>query len=159
MSRSMRSFGAAAVIAGLGCLAVGGCAEQPAGPTVAVWPGPNKPFEVFRAEDAACRRYAAGTVNPDAANDSAARRAAVGAAVGAAAGALITDSTQGAGAGAGMGLLVGASSGAGASERENWSAQRRYNIAYEQCMYAKGNQIPGAPAPAYTPPPPPPGGG
>ena len=45
-------------------------------------------------------------------------------------------------------------------------AQRRYDIAYQQCMYAKGNQLPGygyrAPAPAaaggvphYYPPPPP----
>jgi hypothetical protein len=40
--------------------------------------------------------------------------------------------------------------------------QQRYNMAYMQCMYAKGNQIPvarGSVAPGYsshTPPPPPP---
>jgi len=31
-------------------------------------------------------------------------------------------------------------------------------VAFEQCMYAKGNQVPGFSAPAYYPPPPPPPG-
>jgi hypothetical protein len=65
-------------------------------------------------------------------------------------------------AGAGTGLftgVVGASTGYGAS----WTIQRRYDIAYEQCMYAKGNQIPSfltayatplLPAPPSTRPPP-----
>ena len=44
-------------------------------------------------------------------------------------------------------------------------AQRRYDIAYQQCMYAKGNQLPGSayryratplPPQAYPYPPPPP---
>jgi len=34
---------------------------------------------------------------------------------------------------------VGASRGKAAG----YQAQRRYDNAYEQCMYAKGNQIPG----------------
>lgn len=150
---------AAALVGGLGTLALGGCAEMPTGPTVAVWPAPGKPFEVFRTEDAECRQYAAGMVNPKAVNEAAAKRVATGVAVGAAAGALIGDSSQAAGVGAGTGLIVGSASGAGASESGNWTLQRQYNVAYEQCMYAKGNQIPGAPAPNYTPPPPPPGGG
>jgi hypothetical protein len=40
-----------------------------------------------------------------------------------------------------------------------WEAQRRYDGAYQQCMYAKGNQIPGAMRQTrrgYGPPPPPP---
>jgi hypothetical protein len=41
-----------------------------------------------------------------------------------------------------------------------WEVQRRYDNAYQQCMYAKGNQIPAMePMPArngYVPPPPPP---
>ena len=41
-----------------------------------------------------------------------------------------------------------------------WALQRRYDIAYMQCMYARGNQIPGV-SQTYTgtvpPPPPPPG--
>jgi hypothetical protein len=34
--------------------------------------------------------------------------------------------------------------------------QERYNFAYAQCMYSRGNQVPGF-APAGAPPPPPPG--
>jgi hypothetical protein len=34
--------------------------------------------------------------------------------------------------------------------------QRQYDIAYQQCMYAKGHVIPGAPAPRGTAAPPPP---
>ncbi|MGH8127889.1 MAG: YMGG-like glycine zipper-containing protein [Gammaproteobacteria bacterium] len=159
MVNSMKLIGVvAAVGAGLGCLALAGCASAPTGPTVAVWPSPGKPFSVFQAEDAACRQYAAGAINPNAANNTAVKRAALGTALGAAAGLLIGDSARGVGIGAGAGLLVGSASGSNASESGNWTAQRQYNIAYEQCMYSKGNQIPGAPQPAYTPPPPPPGG-
>ena len=54
-----------------------------------------------------------------------------------------------------MGTAVG-SDRAYASERD---IQRRYDIAYQQCMYAKGNQLPGGyyrPQAASYPPPPPP---
>ncbi len=43
-----------------------------------------------------------------------------------------------------------------------WMMQRRYDIAYQQCMYSRGNMIPGASPPpggsAPPPPPPPPPG-
>ena len=160
MVNSLKCIGvAAAVGAGLGCLALGGCAETPTGPTVVVWPSPGKPFAVFRAEDVACRQYAASVINPNAANNTAVKQAVIGTALGTAAGLLIGDSSRGAGIGAGAGLLVGSAAGSSASERGSWSAQRQYNIAYEQCMYSQGNQIPGAPRIRYTPPPPPPGGG
>jgi hypothetical protein len=147
------------VIGLVAALALAGCAEMPSGPTVTVWPGPGKPFSVFRQEDDACRAYANYRVNPNDANEAAFKRAAIGTTIGAVAGALLTGSSRGAGAGAGMGLIVGASSGADYSSASNWTLQRQYNIAYEQCMYSSGNQIPGAPAPHYIPPPPPPGGG
>ena len=46
----------------------------------------------------------------------------------------------------------------------NISLQRRYDYAYQQCMYARGHQVPGSvrpygstpTPPAGTPPPPPP---
>jgi hypothetical protein len=41
------------------------------------------------------------------------------------------------------------------------SVQQRYDVAYSQCMYSRGNQVPGyvqPPPPAYAPPPPPPPG-
>jgi hypothetical protein len=68
----------------------------------------------------------------------------------------------GAGVGVGTGLLAGTAAGAHAGYGTGFTLQRRYNIAYEQCMYAKGNQIPGVVQmrPPATPPsssfPPPP---
>lgn len=155
MRYSRIAVGTLAVAAGFATLGLGGCAETPTGPTVAVYPAPGKPFSVFRAEEAECRRYARARVNPDEANRHAAQRVAIGTAVGALAGALLTDSSRGAGVGAGVGMLAGSSAAGNASERGTWTAQRQYNIAYEQCMYSKGNQVPGAPQPVYTPPPPP----
>jgi hypothetical protein len=50
----------------------------------------------------------------------------------------------------------------GPAQAAGGQAQRRYDNAYQQCMYAKGNQIPGsAVTPSkrtrWIPPPPPPG--
>jgi len=159
---------------GLGTIALAGCAVVPEGPSVRVMPAPGKPFEVFAADDQYCRSYAAQNTGnaQEAANTAAVGSAVVGTAVGAAAGALIGGGSRGAGAGAGMGLLAGSAIGAGESQRSGYSVQRRYDIAYEQCMYAKGNLIPGQavpynprpaaaptmPPPGYPPPPPPSGG-
>jgi len=134
-----------------------GCATAPTGPRVAVMPAPGKPFEVFVAEDRLCRSYAEqsiGQTRNQAATENFAGAAALGTAVGAAAGSL--SGGQGStGGGAATGLVVGSMVGAGQSASASGDAQRRYDIAYEQCMYAKGNQVPGAPQPRYYPPPPP----
>jgi len=142
---------------------------MPSGPGVSVMPPPGKPFEVFVADDQYCRSYAsqaAGGNAQEAANTAAVGSAVVGTAVGAAAGALIGGGSRGAGVGAGMGLLAGSTIGAGESSRSGYSIQRRYDIAYEQCMYAKGNLLPGQripynasllpPPQSSLPPPPPP---
>lgn len=42
--------------------------------------------------------------------------------------------------------------GAGQSGEAAWNAQHRYDIAYRQCMYAKGNQVPGVALPPQLPP-------
>ena len=97
-------------------------------------PAPGKPFEVFVAEETVCRQYAAprvGLVPPQPAEQSVLSSAAAGTVLG---------------AGAGTGLLVGTAG----------MLQWRYDIAYQQCMYAKGNQVLGFPMPAPPPPPPPP---
>jgi hypothetical protein len=47
-----------------------------------------------------------------------------------------------------------ASQQAGTGPEGAATVQWRYNIAYQQCMYAKGNQIPGVPARHATPPSP-----
>ncbi|MFZ0243357.1 MAG: hypothetical protein WAL90_17085, partial [Desulfobacterales bacterium] len=64
--------------------------------------------------------------------------------------------------GAGSGLLGGAAVGYEPAYAAGWDVQQRYDTAYQQCMYAKGNQIPGAFSAARQtisapPPPPPPG--
>jgi len=134
-----------------------GCATAPTGPRVAVMPAPGKPFEVFMADEQVCRNYAqqaVGQTRDDAAAQNFAGAAALGTAVGATAGAL-TGGHDSAAGGAAAGLVAGSMIGAGESANASRDAQRRYDIAYEQCMYAKGNQIPGVPQPRYYPPPPP----
>jgi hypothetical protein len=142
-----------------------GCATMPIGPTVSVMPSPGKPYEVFMADDVVCREWAqyqiGGTSPSQTANENLAAGAVVGTMVGAGVGALIGAATGNAGAGAaigaGAGLLGGTSIGANEGAASGYQLQRRYDIAYQQCMYSKGNQIPGVvrrPAPAYAPPPP-----
>ena len=149
------------------------CATVPTGPRVAVMPAPGKPFEVFVAEDRLCRDFAAQSIGntADQSNRDAVNSAVVGTAVGAAAGALL-GGHNGAAAGAGAGLLIGGAHGASQTSYSGYDGQHRYDIAYQQCMYAKGNQLPsqytrshgsyrsynsytpGAPVYYYPPPPP-----
>jgi len=141
-----------------GAVALSGCAVLPDSPSIAVMPAPGKPFEVFVTEDQFCRGYAfqaAGGTAQTAANSSAVQSAAVGTALGAAAGALIGSNWTAAGIGAGAGLLMGSAIGIGEGSASGYRLQRRYDIAYAQCMYAKGNLLPGQ-TPRYSQPPPPP---
>jgi len=150
----------------LALLVMGGCATMPTGPSVMVLPPPGKPFEVFQEEDALCRQWAAqqiGQSPQETANQSTAAGAVagtiIGAGLGAAIGSASGDVGSGAAIGAASGLIVGTSAGASSGRVYGWEAQRRYDIAYQQCMYAKGNQIPGAVTrtrPARRMPPPPP---
>lgn len=142
----------------LSCVAVAllaGCASVPTGPRVTVMPAVGKPFEVFVDEDRVCRQWAAQSVgSSDAANQEIISSAAVGTALGAVAGA-IAGGHNGAGSGAAVGMAAGGVIGAERSSAGGYDLQRRYDIAYEQCMYAKGNQVPGYASRSYTPPPPP----
>lgn len=142
----------------LAALLAAGCASQPTAPTVRVLPAPNKPFQVFQEEDAYCRQYASTQVAGDAdkANNDQLLDTGIGAVGGAALGAIFGGG-RGAAVGAGVGTAGGAAVGAGQGEHKQLSSQQRYDYAYEQCMYSKGNQIPGAYyAPQAAPPPPPP---
>jgi uncharacterized protein YcfJ len=129
------------------------CASMPTGPDVAVMPGPGKSFEQFQMDDHVCRDHAERSLqaNPNqvgAAN--VAQGAAVGTVAGAAAGALLGEGRGGAVAGgAGMGLLLGSAIGMGNAGQAEQAAQRKYDIAYEQCMSAKGNRIPTPPVSYY----------
>jgi hypothetical protein len=124
------------------------CVSAPTGPTVAIMPREGKPFEVFQQEDQQCREFAANAIKDtsNAALKEGATSAAIGAALGAAAGAVIQGgSSQNVGTGAGIGLLGGAAMGAMNSSGKQNQAQAQYNIAYQQCMYSKGNQVPSYP--------------
>lgn len=149
-----------------------GCAETPMGPRVQVLPAPNKPFEVFQQEQAACQQYANSQVagQADAANNRAVGEALIGTVLGAGLGAAVGGG-HGAGVGAATGTVMGGAVGAGDSQKAQMGIQHQYDNAYAQCMYSKGNQVvqpqapvrpivvyPAAPPPAviYAPPPQPP---
>jgi len=142
------------------------CATVPPGPSVRVMPGPWEPFEVFQSDDAVCRQWAAqqtGTSPNDAVNQNLVAGGVFGTLTGAGLGALIGAAygNPGAGAaiGAASGLIGGTAIASGPAYGAGHAAQMRYDNAYVQCMYAKGNQIPGVMSPRRTyPPPPPPSG-
>ena len=127
-------------------------------------------FEAFQADDSVCRQWAQNQTEWNAnqtANENLAGGAIVGGALGAASGALIGAASgnvgPGAAIGAGAGLLGGAALGSNQAYGAGGEVQRRYDNAYQQCMYAKGNQIPGQvqasnrrSARWANPPPPPP---
>jgi hypothetical protein len=145
---------------------MGGCATVPTGPSVMVLPAPGKSFGAFQSDDITCRQWAlqqAGVQPSKAVNKKLAGGAAIGTRVGAGLGAAIGAASGNAGAGAaigaGSGLLGGTAVASGPAYAAGWEVQRRYDIAYQQCMYAKGNQIPGhkqSSRRTYRVPPPPP---
>ncbi|HEU4843668.1 MAG TPA: YMGG-like glycine zipper-containing protein [Burkholderiaceae bacterium] len=139
-----------------------GCVSMPTGPSALVLPGTGKSFDQFRADDFSCRGYAQSQVGgtaQQAAADSTVRSAALGTVVGAALGAAV-DGGRGAGTGAGVGLAMGTVSGAEAGNYAGNNLQRRYDYAYQQCMYAQGHRVPvsgrmmteSLPAGSYPPP-------
>jgi hypothetical protein len=149
-----------AALAAISTLALlGGCATEPLGPTIPVMPAQGKSMEAFQQDDEYCQQYAdqraSGKVKE--ANDDELRRGVIGGALGAGIGAL-AGNTKGAIAGAAIGALIGGSSGSG---RDQYRLQRVYDIAYAQCMKARGNTV-GAGGRRwrrdeyYGPPPPPP---
>jgi hypothetical protein len=143
------------IAGGAAAALLSGCVSMPVGPTVAAMPPPNKPFELFVQDDQFCRHWASASIGSgrDAAANRLAASAVTGAAIGAIAGALAGDH-HGAGTGAAVGTVVGSGVGAEQASATGWTAQRNYDVAYQQCMYAKGNVIPGYyPYPAPPPPP------
>jgi uncharacterized protein YcfJ len=150
-------------------LLICGCVTEPMGPSINVMPAPNKPFSVFQDDQAVCKQYASQQVagQADEANNRAVGTAAIGTVLGAGLGAAIGGG-RGAAVGAGTGAVVGTAAGSGPADMSQYGIQRRYDMAYAQCMYSRGNQVPGygaavrppppryVPPPPYYPPPPPP---
>lgn len=149
---------------------LGACATIPTGPSVAVYPGDGKSQQVFYQDDARCKELAiqrTGISPEQAAAESTANTAVLstllGAAVGLGFGALGGRPGLGAGAGAASGLAMGTAAGAEAGAVSARAVQRRYDVEYQQCMYAAGHKVPGvmqqqapqaAPPPTLPPPPP-----
>lgn len=159
MNRAICSIGLVSV------LALSACAvAPPQGPAVMALPAQGKSFEVFQADDATCRGFASqqtgGASAAQASNDSAVSSAVVGTALGAGVGAALgsVGGAMGAGAaiGGATGLLAGSAIGAGNAQAAGGNIQARYDTAYTQCMYSKGNTVQSAPGgyagyPGYGP--------
>jgi hypothetical protein len=159
-----RSAAGSFVASACAAVMLAGCAQTPMGPTVQVMPGPGKSFDMFQADQANCKVYAASQVQgqADAANQQAVGAGVLGTVLGAGLGAAIGGAAGNAGAGAAIGAASGAglgtAYGANGSSYAQMSIQQQYDAAFSQCMYAKGEQVPGF-APLAPPPPPPTAGG
>jgi len=146
-----------AAIVGLSAIIfLDGCATTPMGPTVSVMPSPNKPFQAFQEDQMQCKQFAEQQVagQADSANQRAVGAAVVGTVLGAGLGAAVGGG-HGAGIGAASGAVVGTGVGAGTSQAGQFTIQQQYDNAFSQCMYSRGNQVPGFQPVAFVPPPPP----
>lgn len=120
------------------------CAQTPMGPTVPVMPGTGKSFDAFQNDQATCKQYAQQAVSGQAENanlrglGAAAVTTAIGAGLGGAIG-----GGRGAGIGAAGGALGGAGIGGAGSSHAQGGIQVQYDNAFAQCMFAKGNIVPG----------------
>lgn len=146
-------------------VALGACTvAPPSGPTVMALPAQGKSFEAFQRDDYDCRDYSyfqgGGGASAQAASNSAVGSALIGTAVGAGLGLALGSLGGAGGAGAAIGgatgLLAGSSIGAGNARSITGNAQQRYDVAYTQCMYSRGNSVQSAPTaysgyPSYQP--------
>jgi hypothetical protein len=125
-------------------LLVAGCAQTPMGPTVQVMPGPGKTLDAFQADQYGCKQFAENAVAGQAqnANNRAVGEAALTTALGAGLGAAIGGG-RGAGIGAASGALGGTAIGASTSSDAQYTIQQQYDNAFAQCMYTRGNSVPG----------------
>jgi uncharacterized protein YcfJ len=154
-------------------LSLSACAPQVMAPTIPVMPGPNKAPQAFNADMAVCRQYADAQVAPlqQQAGGNALGTALVTTALGAGLGAAVGGG-RGAAIGAASGAAVGTGIAASNAQMAAMTIQQQYDIFFSQCMYGRGNQVPGftpgeyglgaysgpgGPPPPGAPMPPPPG--
>ena len=132
----------------LGCALLAGCATTPLGPTARVMPAPGKPFAVFQEDQALCKHFAeeevgGGPLTADAKRlGSALLTTALGAGLGAAL--VPRHSATGASRLGAVGAVLGAATAGRGSAHDQGDLQGRYDLAYTQCMYSRGNQVPAA---------------
>ena len=148
MASQVRRVSPAVFLVATGAL-LGACAQTPMGPTVQVMPGPGKSFDAFQGDQSTCKAFAANQVKgqAEAANNQAIGTAAVGTLLGAGLGAAAGSLGGAAGGGAAVGAAAGAGLGTGIAANNTsyaqMSIQQQYDSAFSQCMYAKGDQVPG----------------
>lgn len=143
-----------------GAISLTACVATPSGPTIAVAPGPNKSFDAFAADQAACQQYAAAQTAPGvaAANNQAVGTALITTALGAGLGAAVGgggwhgNAGRGAGIGAASGAVVGTALGANQAGFAQMSLQQQYDVMYGECMSAHGHSVPGLSPPPGAPP-------
>jgi hypothetical protein len=109
-----------------GLFALASCAAPPQAPTAVVTPGPGKTDAAFQADLAACKTAASNAVagQVDTANRSAVANAAVG---------LVTGNAA---------SDVGAQAAQGAAPVQA-TIQQQYDTAFNNCMFAAGDNVPG----------------
>ena len=124
---------------------VSGCATEPMGPTARVLPAQGKPFEVFAGDQATCKQFAESEVGGGATMSNLKQfgAAALSTALGGGLGAAVHHA-RGAEIGGALGAVTGAMLGSSGSAQDQRGLQGRYDLAYTQCMYARGNQVAGA---------------
>jgi hypothetical protein len=148
MTRATSALGIVSVLALSACTVA-----PPQGPSVMALPAAGKSFEAFQQDDVACRGYASqqtgGASAAQAANGSAVGSAVLGTALGAGLGAALGSVGGAVGAGAAIGgaagLLAGSAIGAGNAQAAGGNVQGRYDTAYTQCMYSRGDTVQSAP--------------
>ena len=129
------------------------CVGMPTGPSMMALPGNGRSFDEFRYDDYTCREFAqeqAGGTPSRASVASGVGSAVVGAGLGAAAGAALGGG-RGAAIGAGTGMLAGGLAGTNTARASGSVSQQRYDMAYTQCMYAKGHRVPVSGQVQYSP--------
>lgn len=141
-------------------VSLGACVTAPQAPTIPVAPGPNKSFDAFAADQAACQQYATAQTAPQAAaaTNQAVGTALLTTALGAGLGAAVGgggwhgNAGRGAGIGAASGAVVGTALGASEAGFAQMSLQQQYDVMYGECMSAHGDQVPGfSPMPGAPP--------
>lgn len=155
-------------LAAIPLFALAACATHPpSGPSVMALPPQGKTMEVFQEDDLMCRGYADQRLNgidpAKAGQQSALGSAAVGTALGAGTGMALGSLSGAMGAGAAVGgaagLLMGSAIGSNNAHATTANLQQRYDIAYTQCMYSRGNAVQAAPVAQVQQYPYPPYGG
>ncbi len=130
------------VAAAVQLIVLAGCVPQTMAPTVVVTPGPSKSSADFATDLTGCSAQANQQMAPavQAANNQIVGNALLGAAFGSSTSAAAGASNNAAGA---TGAATGVAAGAAAAQTAQVTLRQQFNVAYSQCMYAKGDIVPG----------------